>query len=171
MILKFKDKIPAIHESCFTAENATILGGVKMAENASVWYGAVLRGDGSEIIIGRNSNIQDNAVVHCDRDFPVNIGENVTVGHGAIIHGCTIHNNVMIGMGATVLNGAVIGEGSIIGAGALVREGQIIPENSLVVGMPAKVIKETTEEQRAAILDNANHYAELSEEHREMNNA
>jgi len=168
MILKFKDKTPDIHESCFVAPNATVLGNVKLAENASVWYGAVLRGDGSEIIIGKNSNIQDNAVVHCDHDFPVIIGENVTVGHGAIIHGCTINNNVMVGMGATVLNGAVIGEGSIISAGALVREGQVIPENSLVVGMPAKVIKETTEEQRKAILENANHYAELGKEHKEI---
>lgn len=166
MILNFKNKIPSIHESCFIAQNATILGDVKMAENASVWYGAVLRGDGSEIIIGKNSNVQDNATVHCDPDFPVHIGENVTVGHNAIIHGCTINNNVMVGMGATVLNGAVIGEGSIIGAGALVREGQIIPENSLVIGLPAKVVKETTEEQHKAIIENANHYVELGREHK-----
>ena len=166
MILKFKDKTPDIHKNCFIAPNATVLGNVKLAEDSTVWYGAVLRGDGSKIIVGKGSNIQDNSVVHCDHDFPVVIGENVTVGHGAIIHGCTINNTVMVGMGATVLNGAVIGEGSIIGAGALVREGQIIPENSLVVGMPAKVIKETTEEQRKAILENAEHYIALGREHK-----
>ena len=167
MILNFKNKIPTVNESCFVAPNATIIGGVTMDENASVWYGAVLRGDGSEIIIGKNSNVQDNATVHCDPDFPVHIGEKVTVGHNAVIHGCTIEGDVMIGMSATVLNGAVIGKGSIIGAGALVREGQIIPQNSLVIGIPAKVVKETTEEQRKAILENANHYVELGREHKE----
>lgn len=170
MIINFRNKTPDIHERCFVAPNATVLGSVKMDENATVWYGAVLRGDGSEIIIGKNSNIQDNATVHCDPDFPVVIGENVTVGHNAIIHGCTINNNVMVGMGATVLNGAVVGEGSIIGAGALVREGQIIPENSLVIGLPAKVVKETTEEQRKSILENAEHYVALGREHKEANN-
>ena len=170
MILNFKNKIPTINESCFVAPNATIIGGVTMDENASVWYGAVLRGDGSEIIIGKNSNVQDNATVHCDPDFPVHIGENVTVGHNAVIHGCTIEDDVMIGMSATVLNGAVIGKGSIVGAGALVREGQIITENSLVIGIPAKVVKETTEEQRKAILENAMHYVALGSEHKEANN-
>lgn len=170
MILTFKDKTPSIDESCFAAPNATIIGAVTMAENATVWYGAVLRGDGSQIVIGKNSNVQDNATVHCDPDFPVVIGENVTVGHNAVIHGCTIEDNVMVGMSATVLNGAVVGAGSIVGAGALVREGQIIPPNSLVIGIPAKAVKETTEEQRKSILKNAEHYAELAVKYREIHN-
>ena len=146
---------------------AQVIGDVEIGENCSIWHGAVIRGDVGPIRIGKNSNVQDNATVHCDPDFPVHIGENVTVGHNAVIHGCTIEDDVMIGMSATVLNGAVIGKGSIVGAGALVREGQIIPPNSLVIGLPAKVVKETTEEQRKAILENANHYVELGREHKE----
>ena len=149
---------------------AQVIGDVEIGENCSIWHGAVIRGDVGPIRIGKNSNVQDNATVHCDPDFPVHIGENVTVGHNAVIHGCTIEDDVMIGMSATVLNGAVIGKGSIIGAGALVREGQIIPPNSLVIGLPAKVVKETTEEQRKAILENANHYVYLGKEHKEANN-
>jgi len=161
MIRHFEDKSLNIHESAFVAENAAVIGDVTLMEGATVWYGAVLRGDSEKIVIGKGSNVQDCAVVHCDAGHPTVLGENVTVGHSAIVHGAQVGNNVLIGMHATVLNGAVIGEGSIIGAGALVREGQVIPPRSVVVGMPAKVIKEATDAQIEGTIENARHYIEL----------
>lgn len=124
------------------APNAQVMGRVRMETASSVWFGAVLRGDNEYITLGAGSNIQENCVCHTDMGFPLTIGAGCTIGHGAILHGCTIGDNSLIGMGATVLNGAKIGANCIIGAGALVTEGKEIPDNSLVVGMPAKVIKE-----------------------------
>lgn len=167
MIKAFKDKVPNVHESCFVASNAVIIGGVTLEKDANVWFSAVIRGDSENITIGEGSNVQDCAVLHCDHGFPLTIGSNVTVGHSAVIHGCNLGDNVMIGMHATLLNGCVIGEGSIIGAGALVCEGQVIPPNSLVVGVPAKVVRETSAEQVEGIINNAQHYVEIAKEYKE----
>ena len=161
MIRNFEDKSPNIHESVFVAENAAVIGDVTLMEDATVWYGAVLRGDSEKIVIGKGSNVQDCAVVHCDEGHPTILGEHVTVGHSAIVHGAQVGDNVLIGMHATLLNGCVIGEGSIIGAGALVREGQVIPPRSVVIGMPGKVLKEATDAQIEASIENARHYVEL----------
>ncbi|HQD26646.1 MULTISPECIES: gamma carbonic anhydrase family protein [Methanoculleus] len=150
----------------FIAENATVIGDVTLADDVSVWFGAVIRGDRDRISVGAGSNIQDNAVVHTTIGFPVTVGADVSVGHGAILHGCTIHDRVLVGMGAVVLNGAVVGEGSIIGAGAVVTEGKEIPPNSLVLGVPGKVVRETTPEQQESIIQNAREYVKLAERYR-----
>jgi len=150
----------------FVAENATVIGDVTLGEEVSIWFGAVVRGDKSRIEIGCGSNIQDNAVVHTTTGFPVTIGRNVSVGHGAILHGCTIKDDVLVGMGAIVMNGAVIGEGSIIGAGAVVTEGKEMPASSLILGVPAKVIKQTDAAQREQIVHNAREYVKLAGRYR-----
>jgi len=167
MIRAFQDKTPEIAEGVFLAENAALIGEVKLAKNVNIWYGAVLRADESGIEIGENTNIQDNATVHTAKRFPVKIGKNVTVGHNAIVHGCTVGDNTMIGMGACVLNGAKVGSGCLIGAGALVKEGQEIPDGSLCVGVPVKVVRTIDEAQKQKILDNAAMYVDLAREHRD----
>jgi len=140
-IESFLDFQPVIPESAFVAASADVIGRVTLGEEASVWYNATLRGDINEITIGPRSNIQDNAVIHLADDYGTHVGELVTVGHSAILHACTVHDEVLVGMGACVLDGAVIGARSIIGANALVTGGTIIPEGSLVLGSPAKVVK------------------------------
>ena len=150
----------------FCAENATLLGDVSMGEDVSVWFGAVIRADKDRISIGRGSNIQDNAVVHTSSGFPVEIGEFVSVGHGAILHGCRIAGRVLVGMGAIIMNGASVGEDSIIGAGAVVPEQAVIPSRSVVLGVPGRVVKETTPEQAAHIVNNAKNYIELARSYR-----
>jgi carbonic anhydrase/acetyltransferase-like protein (isoleucine patch superfamily) len=149
----------------FVAGNATIIGDITFGNQVGIWFGAVIRGDKDRIIIGDRSNIQDNCVVHTSKGFPVTIGNDVSVGHGAILHGCTIHNQVLIGMGAIVLNGAKIGEGSIIGAGAVITEGKEIPRNSVVIGVPGKIVKQTDAAQQQHILNNAIAYMELAREY------
>ena len=126
---------------CWIAPTAAVIGKVQLGEEVSVWFGAVLRGDNEPIVVGERCNIQDLAVVHTDPGFPVTIGAGCTIGHRAILHGCTIGENSLVGMGATVLNGAIIGRNCLIGAGALIAEGKTIADNSLVVGMPGKVIR------------------------------
>lgn len=163
MIKSFKGKAPILYQ-CFVAENATIIGNVTCYENVNVWYNAVIRGDDDSIIIKEGANIQDGVVIHCDEGYPVYIGKNCTIGHNAIIHGCTIHENTVVGMGATLLNGCVIGKNCIIGANALVSENKVIPDNSLVVGLPAKVIREVTSEQIISNQKNASLYIELANE-------
>jgi carbonic anhydrase/acetyltransferase-like protein (isoleucine patch superfamily) len=150
----------------FLAPNATVLGDVTLGDRVGIWFGAVVRADKDRIAIGADSNVQDNCVVHCSAGRPVTLGREVSVGHGAILHGCTVGDRVLVGMGAVVLNGAVIGEGSLIGAGALVTEGAQIPPNSVVLGVPGKVVKLTTEEQRAKIRRNAATYVELAGRYR-----
>lgn len=145
-------------QNIYVAEGAKIIGNVKIGEGSSVWYSAVIRGDSNSIVIGKNTNVQDNAVLHTSHSHALNIGDNVTIGHGAIVHGCTIGNNVMIGMGAIVLDGAVIEDNCIIGAGALVTQNKRMEEGSLVFGNPAKVIREVTEEEKESILENAKAY-------------
>ena len=150
----------------FCAPNATVLGDVTLGDRVGIWFGAVVRADKDRIAIGADSNVQDNCTVHTSAGHPVTIGREVSVGHGAILHGCTIGDRVLVGMGAIVLNGAVIGEGSLIGAGALVTEGAAIPPNSVVLGVPGKVVKQTTEEQRENIRQNAASYVELAGRYR-----
>ena len=143
----------------YIAEGAVVKGQVTMADGASVWYNATVRGDSEPIEIGRNSNIQDNAVVHVDLSHSVRIGDNVTIGHSAIVHGCTIGDNTLIGM---VLNGARIGKNCVIGAGALVTRGTNIPDGSLAFGSPAKVVRPLTDEEIAENHRNAMHYVEIA---------
>ncbi len=154
-------------ESIVICPGAQVIGQVELGEDVSVWHGAVVRGDTDSITIGNNSNVQDNCVIHCTKGFPVKIGENVSVGHGAVVHGCILEDNVLIGMNATVLNGAHISKNSIVGAGAVVSEGKEFPEGSLILGVPAKRIKEVTPEQIEMIQNNADRYVKLSKQYKE----
>ena len=154
-------------DSIVICPGAQVIGDVELGEDVSIWHGAVLRGDTDSITIGYNSNVQDNCVVHCTKGFPVEIGKNVSVGHGAVVHGCKLEDNVLVGMNATVLNGARIGKNSIIGAGAVVSEGKEFPEGSLILGVPAKAIKQVSEEQINLIQNNADNYVKLSKQYKE----
>lgn len=147
-----------IHPTVFVAETATIIGEVTIYPDASVWFGAVIRGDADKIVIGEGTNVQDGAIIHCDANLPTTIGKRVVIGHRAVIHGATIADNVLIGIGAIVLNGARVGEYSIIAAGSLVTEGQEIPPRSLVMGVPAKVVREVTQDEIKRITDGAQNY-------------
>lgn len=149
-----------IHESAYIADGAVVLGEVSIGEDCSVWFNSTVRADRASIVMGKGSNIQDNAVVHVDEGFPVHIGDNVTIGHGAIVHGCEIQDNTLVGMGAIILNGAKIGKNCMIGAGALVTQNAQIPDNSLVVGCPGKVLRQVTEAEIASNLHNATEYVE-----------
>lgn len=144
----------------WVAPDAQVMGNIVLKENASVWFGAVLRGDNDPIVIGENSNVQDGAVMHTDIGCPLTLGANVTVGHQAMLHGCTVGHNSLIGIGATVLNGAKIGRNCLIGAHALVGEGKEIPDNSMVLGMPGKVVRELGEDNEKMMLLSANIYVE-----------
>lgn len=142
----------------FIAPNAVLIGDVVLHDNASVWFSCVLRGDADRIEIGAGSNIQDGAVLHADPGFPLNVGRNVTVGHNAMLHGCTVGDGSLVGINAVVLNGARVGKGCLIGANALVTEGMEIPDGSLVLGVPAKIRSQLSEEQQQALMINAEHY-------------
>lgn len=155
----------SIDKSVFVAEGARVIGNVEIGKDSSVWFNAVIRADSDTVKIGESSNVQDNAVIHTSDGFGVSIGDNVTIGHGAIIHGCTVKNNVMIGMGAIVLNGAVIEENSIIGAGALVPQGKVIPAGSLAFGNPVKIVRQLTDDEIKSILDNAISYVNEAKEY------
>lgn len=165
MLLPFGGKVPRDEGAVFVAPNATVLGDVVLGPGSSVWYGAVLRGDDGTLTLGENTNVQDNAVLHCDPGGAVTLGKNVTVGHCALVHGCTVGDGSLIGMHATLLNHCVVGKNCIIGAGALVPEGMVIPDGSLAVGVPARVIKPVTEAQIEANLRNAEHYVEHGKVH------
>ena len=151
-------KTPDIHPSAFVAPGAVVRGEVHLAENSSVFYNAVLRGDRAPISIGEGTNIQDNCVVHVEYDLPVTVGKNVTVGHGAILHGCTVGDETLIGMGAIVLNGAQIGKGCLIGAGALVTQNAVIPDGCMAVGSPARVKRPLTPEEMDGLRQSAADY-------------
>lgn len=142
---------PQIHPSAFIAASADVIGRVTLHENTSIWYHATLRGDIHEIVIGPNSNIQDNAVIHLADNYGCYVGEFVTVGHSAILHACTVHDEVLVGMGAIILDGAIIGARSIVGAGALVTGGTVIPPGSMVLGSPARVVKTMSLEEQSKI--------------------
>ncbi|MEY4753984.1 MAG: hypothetical protein RJA44_1659 [Pseudomonadota bacterium] len=159
-IYQLGDDTPQIHASAFVADNASVIGKVELAEDTSVWFGVVIRGDTDRIRIGRGSNIQDNSVLHTDAGIELNIGENVTVGHQCMLHGCTVGDGSLIGIGAIVLNGAKIGRRCIVGAGALVTEGKEFPDDSMILGSPAKVVRTLTPEQSARFAQGAHHYVE-----------
>ncbi|MFE4142665.1 gamma carbonic anhydrase family protein [Peribacillus sp. YIM B13472] len=158
MIHKYKGHYPNVHPSAYIAPGAQLIGNIELKEDTSVWFNAILRGDNEKITIGKGSNIQDGAIVHVDPGFPIKVGENVTVGHNVVLHGCTVEDGALIGMGATILNGAVIGEGSLIAAGALVPEGKIIEPGVLVAGVPAKIIRKLTPENIARAKEGASQY-------------
>lgn len=151
---------PRMAESTWVADSAQVIGNVELGEDASVWFGVVIRGDTECICIGRGTNIQDASVLHADVGKPLTIGDNVTVGHKVMLHGCTIGDGSLIGIGAVVLNGAKIGKGCIVGAGALVTEGKEFPDGSMVIGSPAKAVRELTEQQQAGLQLSALHYIE-----------
>lgn len=166
VILPFGEHTPRIDPTAWVAPNATVIGDVVLHPGSSVFYGAVLRGDMDAITLGEGSNLQDNVVVHVDSGVPTRIGAGVSVGHSAVVHGCTIEDDCLIGMNATVLNRAVIGRESLVAAGALVLEDSVIPPRSLVAGVPAKVRRELTDDEVAKIRRNAESYRTLSAEHR-----
>lgn len=167
MILRYNDKVPQIDKSVFIAEDSTVIGNVEIGENSSIWYHAVLRGDINFIKIGRNTNIQDGTICHVDLDEgSLIIGDNVTVGHNAILHGAKIGNNCLIGMGAIILTGAKIGDNCIIGAGSLITENKVISERSLVLGIPGKTVRKVTEEEIKKILESSRHYIQLAQQHK-----
>ena len=161
MIVTFQGKTPRISSEAFVAETAALIGDVTVGPDSSVWYGAVIRGDCSRITVGCGTSIQDNAVLHTEKDRPLTIGDNVTIGHGAIIHCASVGSNTLIGMGAILLDGAVIGDHCVIGAGAVVKENAVVPSGSMMVGVPAKCVRELGPEQLAA-LDNTSPYVALS---------
>ena len=154
-------------EECFVAGNATVIGSVVLHQQASVWFNAVVRGDSEIITIGERTNIQDAAVLHADPGFPLTLGKNVSVGHQAMLHGCTVGDGSLVGIGAIILNGAVIGRGCIIGAGAVIPEGKNYPDGVLVLGAPGKVMRELKPEERAGLLENADIYIRRSKLYRE----
>lgn len=156
---------PEIADTAFVAAGAVIVGDVRLAAGSSVWYNAVLRAEAEPIVLGVNANLQDTVVCHVDAGYPLTIGAGVSVGHGAVLHGCTIEPDCLIGMSATVLNGAVIGAGSLVAAGAVVLEGTVVPPGSLVAGVPAKVRRELTEAEREGIRRNAEAYLRHVDEH------
>ena len=165
LIKEYEGHKPNLHPTVRVAENATIVGKATLAEDVNVWYSAVIRADGAEIVIGARTNIQDAAVLHCDSGSPVHVGKNVVIGHGAIVHSCTVGDNSLIGMHATILNHAVVGRNCIIGAGALVPEGMVIPDNSVAVGVPARVIKTIRGDQLTHNIENAKAYVEMGRQH------
>ena len=164
MLIALGDQAPRVADTAWVAPNATLAGSVVIEDGASIWYGAVLRADNEPITIGAHSNVQDNCVFHVDKGKPVLLGEGVSVGHGAVVHGATIGDHVLVGMGAIIMNGADVGSESLIAAGALVPEGFVIPPRSLVAGVPGKVRRELTEGEVATLHTNAGIY----EEHREL---
>jgi len=164
IVRPYKGKKPRLGERVFIAENAALIGDVEIGNDCSIWFGTTIRGDVNLIRIGSRTNIQDNCTVHVTHDrWPTIIAEEVTIGHGAIVHGCTIHRGALIGMGSRVLDGAVIGESALVGAGALVPEGMRVPPRTLVVGVPAKVKRPLTDEELARLEQSWKNYVEYKE--------
>ncbi len=149
-----------LDERVYIAPGAKVIGDVALGKECGIWYNAVVRGDSRKITIGNRTNIQDLAVLHVDKEYTLTVGDNVTIGHSAIVHGCSVGNNVLIGMGAILMNGAKVGDDCIIGAGALVTENMVIPDGSMVYGTPAKIIRPLTEQEKQGILDNAELYVQ-----------
>ncbi len=166
MIRPFCGKVPKVAASAYIDPSAQVIGDITIGERSSIWPNVSARGDVSSITIGDESNVQDNSVLHCDEGFPLIIGDRVTVGHMAMLHGCTIEDDTLIGIGAIVLNGAKIGKGSVIAASALIPEGMQIPPYSMVMGVPGKVRREITEDERERFKLNCKHYVELAEQYR-----
>ncbi len=165
-IYQIGDAVPRIDASAWVADNATVIGRVALGEGASIWYGAVLRGDNDWITIGRHSNVQDGSVLHTDSGFPLTLGEGVTVGHQVMLHGCTVGDGSLIGIQSVILNGAKIGRHCLVGAGAIVTEGKEFPDGSLILGSPAKVVRMLTPEQVERLRHSAAHYVEHAQRQR-----
>lgn len=165
MIGSFGQLSPRIAETAWVADSATVIGDVELGDGVGVFYSAVIRGDMATISVGRDSNVQDGVVMHADPGVPLTVGERVSIGHNAVLHGCTVGDDVLVGMGATVLNGAVIGAGTLIAANALVPQGMEVPPGSMVAGVPAKVRRELTDAERAGITANGAGYVELTKAH------
>lgn len=163
---RFKEWVPAVHDTAFVAPAATVIGWVTLSANSSVWPGAVLRGDNEPITIGPRSNVQDGAVLHTDPGCPLTLGEGVTVGHQAMLHGCTIEDGALIGIQAVILNKAVIGKYSLVGAGAVVTEGKVFPERSLILGAPARVVRTLTDDEVANLQRNSQGYVDRAQEYK-----
>ena len=163
MLIPWQRALPAVDPTAYIADNAVLVGRVRVEAGASVWFGAVMRGDTDDLVLGERSNLQDNAVVHADPGSPAIIGSGVSIGHGAVVHGCRVEDDCLIGMNATVLNGAVIGRESLVAAGAVVLEGTVVPPRSLVAGVPAKVRRELTDDEVDGIRRNAATYAERAQ--------
>ena len=157
---------PRLHPTAYVADSAEVIGNVELEEGASVWFGAILRGDNDLMHIGRGSNVQDGSVLHSDPGYPLTLGADVTIGHLVMLHGCTIGDGTLVGIGAVVLNGAKIGRNCLVGAGALVTEGKEFPDNSMIVGAPAKAIKELSPEQAARMRHAATHYVDNATRYR-----
>lgn len=162
----FKEWVPTVHETAFVAPGATVIGLATLHEQSSVWPGAVIRADNEPIIIGRGSNVQDGAVLHTDPGCPLTLGQDVTVGHQVMLHGCTIGDGALVGIQAVVLNKAIIGKNSLVGAGAVVTEGKVFPERSLILGAPARVVRELTDDEVANLKLNSQTYVDRAEEYK-----
>jgi carbonic anhydrase/acetyltransferase-like protein (isoleucine patch superfamily) len=167
MIFQLGKHTPSISTSSFIAPNATLIGNIDIAENASIWFNVVIRADMDKVTIGENTNIQDGSILHVDKDFPITVANNVTVGHKVMLHGCTIGENSLIGMNAVVLNGANVGKNCLIGANALVTENMQIPDGSLVIGSPAKIVKQLDEKSQAMLAKSAEHYVNNGQRYKE----
>ncbi len=165
MLVRLGDLAPSVDESAWVAPTANVIGQVSLGPRASVWYGASVRGDIGVIAVGEGSNVQDNATLHADPGFPVSVGSGVTIGHNAVVHGCTVEDDCLIGMGAIVLNGAVVGAGSLVAAGAVVSQGMRVPPGSLVAGVPAQVKRTLRPEELEHVRVNAAAYVALAEDH------
>ena len=163
MIVEYQGKRPVVGKNTFLAPNSTVIGDCRIGEDCGIWFNAVIRADVSSVDIGKNTNIQDGCVIHCDHGYPVRIGYGVTVGHNAILHGCTIGDSCIIGMGSTILDGASIGKNSIVGANSLVTSGKSFPENSLIMGSPARAVRTLSEQETASIKQSAHGYVDLKE--------
>jgi carbonic anhydrase/acetyltransferase-like protein (isoleucine patch superfamily) len=159
-IYQLDDLTPAVHATAWVADSAQVIGNVRLAENSSVWFGVVIRGDMDAISVGRGTNIQDNSVLHADHGVPLTIGDNVTVGHQVMLHGCTIGDGSLIGIQAVILNGAKIGKNCLVGAGSLVTEGKEYPDNTMILGSPAKAVRQLSEEQIAGMKLISDHYVD-----------
>ena len=159
-------RVATVDGECFVAPSAAVIGRVSLGRDASVWFGAVLRGDTNDIRIGERSNVQDNAVIHVDDDAPATVGNDVTIGHGATVHGCAIGDRTLIGIGAVILSHAVIGSDSIVGAGALITERKRFPDRSLIIGAPARRLRELTDAEVAMLRESAAHYVALGRRYR-----
>lgn len=166
MIMDFEGINPKINKNTYISESVDIIGNVEIDENANIWFGTRLRGDMNKIVIGANTNIQENSVVHVDVNSPCIIGKDVTIGHGAIIHGCTISDNVLVGMGSIILNNAKIGKNTIIGAGSLVTQGKSFKDGVLILGNPAKIVRELTDDEIKSIKSSADNYVSLSKRYK-----
>jgi carbonic anhydrase/acetyltransferase-like protein (isoleucine patch superfamily) len=165
LLLAYDGVVPEVSETAWVAGGATLIGRARIGARSSVWFGTVVRADGDSIVVGEETNLQDGVVVHADPGFPVTVGSRVSVGHRAVLHGCTVEDDVLIGMGAVVLNGAHIGTGSLVAAGAVVLEGTLVPPGSLVAGVPAKVRRPLRSEEVAGVRSNAAGYVGLAEKY------